>query len=115
MNIDEINKGEFKSLLNSEKIVTDAYQGKSLPYINLSRLEHKRWNAAHEMMGYETMTVDEFEAQKADKDGYKPSCQVLKKKHVCLVDWNELVNIPLKYDVRPYDTLVVLTSLQKQK
>lgn len=110
LNSNEINKEEFKSLLNSKEIVKNAYKGKSLPYINLSRLEHKRWNAAHEMMGYETMTVDEFEAQETDK-----TCQILKKKHVCLVDWNELSNLPLKYDVRPYDTLVVLTSLQKQK
>ena len=114
LRINEINKEEFKKQLTSEEIVTDAYKGKSLPYINLSRLEHKRWNAAHEMMGYETMTVDEFEAQEADENGYIPSCQVLKKKHVCLVDWNEIPKLPLKYDVRPYDTLVVLTSLQKQ-
>ena len=46
--------------------------------LNLARLEHLRWNASHEMLGY----------TKADKGIH--SCDERTKRHNCLRPWEEL-------------------------
>lgn len=45
--------------------------------LNMAMLEHLRWNAAHEMMGYVENTDDH-------------SCDELRKRHNCLKPWQQL-------------------------
>ena len=50
----------------------------NLAVLNLARLEHLRWNASHEMLGY----------VKAGKDLHE--CDERQRRHNCLRPWNEL-------------------------
>ena len=50
----------------------------NMAVLNLARLEHLRWNASHEMLGY----------WKANKDLH--SCDERTREHNCLRAWNEL-------------------------
>jgi len=80
---------------------------------NLSRLEHLRWNSALYAMGYETMTPDEYK-------NLAVKCDVRRKKHLCLIPWEDLgliksdarvpesqKNNPVQY----FDKAVVITTL----
>lgn len=68
--------------------------------LNLAILEHFRWNAAHELLGYET-NYDENQ------------CNERIRKHNCLRDWNELEEESLKasQDYKSFDFCVVDTSI----
>ena len=76
---------------------------------NIARLEHKRWIAAHEMMGYTRQTEDDYK-----KTGQKHDC--LHKRHLCLTEWSQL---PLLLDgnnnFQNYDSLVLTTSINIKK
>ena len=50
----------------------------NMAVLNLARLEHLRWNASHEMLGY----------RKGNKDLH--SCDERTREHNCLRPWNEL-------------------------
>lgn len=77
--------------------------------LNMAMLEHLRWNAAHEMMGYVENT-----------DGH--SCDELRKRHNCLKPWQQLdkesedttraVNNEYTEDYKLYDFGVVETTLK---
>lgn len=67
--------------------------------LNASICEHLRWNASHLMMGYICMT-DEVKAQD------KGTCNIKKKMHACIVDWNQLDK-----QIQKYDYYVVKTSI----
>lgn len=58
---------------------------------NLAITEHLRWNAAHEMMGY------------VSGDKNSTSCDDLKKKHNCLVPWEELDEVSNRSGYSYYD------------
>lgn len=58
---------------------------------NVSICEHLRWNASHLMMGYLPMT-DEVKKQNSG------TCNVRKRMHTCIVDWNKLDKLTQKYD-----------------
>lgn len=58
---------------------------------NASICEHLRWNASHLMMGYLPMT-DEVKKQNSG------TCDIRKRMHTCIVDWNELDKLTQKYD-----------------
>ncbi len=69
----------------------------------LAVLEHARWNAAHELMGYVR-----------DSDG--TCCDEREMHHNCLVSWAELDDVSAKADYQPtdyksYDYGVVETSI----
>lgn len=68
---------------------------------NLARGEHKRWNASHYAMGYVRMYKEEQENKKS-------SCKV-RKKHLCLVSWDELPKVSTT-DYQQYDRTVVQTT-----
>lgn len=68
---------------------------------NLARGEHKRWNASHYAMGYVRMYKEEQEGNN--------SCCRLRKKHLCLVPWEELPKIS-STDYQQYDRTVVQTT-----
>lgn len=58
--------------------------------INLSRLEHLRWVASHQLRGFT----------------YAPSRDLIRKTHECMLDWEELDSW-----TQAYDYLVVETSI----
>jgi hypothetical protein len=68
--------------------------------LNLAMCEHLRWNAAHEMLGYENNVSDEHR------------CNELTKKHNCLKDWQDLddESRACRCDYKEYDFGVVDTS-----
>lgn len=70
--------------------------------LNLAMCEHLRWNAAHEMLGYENNVSDEHK------------CNELTKKHNCLKDWQDLddESDATGYDYKAYDFGVVETSFK---
>ena len=67
--------------------------------LNLAMCEHLRWNAAHEMLGYENNVSDEHK------------CNELTKKHNCLKDWQNIddESDATGYDYKAYDFGVVDT------
>ncbi len=72
---------------------------------NLAQLEHARWVAAHELLGY---TVNDVEA----------CCNEHTRQHNCLVDWDQLDAESIKAscpgydcDYKSYDYSVVDTSI----
>jgi hypothetical protein len=70
--------------------------------LNLAMCEHLRWNAAHEMLGYEDNVSGEH------------NCNELTKKHNCLKDWQYLddESDACKCDYKAYDFGVVDTSFK---
>lgn len=74
---------------------------KSVFLENLARGEHKRWNAAHYAMGYTRLPKEEQVGG--------ASCCKARKKHLCLVSWEELPEISTT-DYQTYDRTVVQTS-----
>lgn len=72
-------------------------------FLNLSRCEHKRWNASHYALGYTLMSSSMY---KSDDNVYG-TCDLFHKQHACLVSWDEL---PAVGDYQKYDAAVVLTS-----
>ena len=60
--------------INYPRLSTDENQA----IINLARLEHLRWNASHEILGY----------RKANKDEH--GCNEQSRRHNCLRPWQEL-------------------------
>lgn|SRR5574344_428598 len=73
------------------------------PFLSsLARLEHKRWCASLYAMGYMPMSEEEF--QKLGKP-----CDVIHKKHRCLVDWDKLADFK-EANYQYYQELAVITS-----
>ena len=72
--------------------------------LNLAMCEHLRWNAAHEMLGYENNMSDEH------------NCNELTKKHNCLKDWQDMddESNATGYDYKAYDFGVIDTSFTLQ-
>ena len=69
---------------------------------NLAKSEHLRWCAFHYSFGFNAMSKQEFinrinqynhEIQQYGKSSIKPTKDMEKLKHVCLVDWDELDEI----------------------
>jgi hypothetical protein len=78
--------------------------------LNLARLEHLRWNASHEMLGY----------TKAREDLHR--CDERTREHNCLRPWQELddessatLNSKWPCDYKKYDFSVVDTSILLNK
>lgn len=73
--------------------------------LNLAKLEHARWIAAHELLGY-------------TPDTNTDSCDERTRSHNCMVDWEELDRASIKAsgptyvcDYKAYDYSVVDTSI----
>lgn len=74
---------------------------------NLAKLEHLRWNASHEILGYRTTPTEIPDGQRG--------CDETRMTHNCLVDWDELdkESDRIKYidDYKIYDYSVVETTI----
>ena len=63
---------------------------------NLLHIEHLRWNAFHFVNGWTKFTNQEMEQlskSKNNKSVYGDRKDIKRKKHACLVSWEELINI----------------------
>jgi len=86
---------------------TDLESKEQLLMDNLAKLEHLRWNASHEVLGYTPMPA------------YVPNnergCDEAKVTHNCLIDWEDLDNesdkIDYIRDYKIYDYGVVETTI----
>lgn len=92
-----------------------------LLFRNIARLEHFRWNAAHEAMGYQSYAKgDPYNTLVPDKDDKRHGCNETFKLHNCLIDWQELdaeMNDPKNEwhpDYKLYDFVVVTTTFMMQ-
>ncbi len=84
------------------KLKTSSTFDKNALMRNLAITEHLRWNAAHEMMGY----------VRGDKNS--TSCDDLKKKHNCLVPWEELDEVSNRSGYSYYDFCPFAQRLKEQ-
>lgn len=87
-----------------------------LLFRNLARLEHIRWNAAHELLGYQNYKDgDPNEVLVPEKDEDRHCCNETHKLHNCLIDWQDLEGEAKQIksfdaDYKLYDFYVVTTT-----
>lgn len=100
---DEAGKSTITgSMANLRYLGLDKYENEVM--LNLAMLEHLRWNAAHELLGY---TINRETSE----------CNERRRIHNCLRDWNELDEESIKSskswkcDYKSYDFCVVDTSI----
>lgn len=91
----------------------------------LSQMEHLRWCAFHRMMGYETMSPEEFDrrgaAWQAGQLREKIGKDTRHRRHACLIPWEELPALDLReekwtgkklnYQQMDYDNIMALPRL----
>lgn len=73
---------------NAQVIFTPEEQ---LLFLNLARLEHLRWNAAHEVLGYQNYAMGDPNCEFVKDEGeQRHGCNETFNLHNCLINWNEL-------------------------
>ena len=86
----------LRRLTGGERILTDIQRE------NIAKSEHLRWNAFHYTFGFEAMDIGEFVQRVKDRQAEilehgRSSIKITKdakrRKHVCLVGWDELDEI----------------------
>lgn len=102
----------------SQRVVSDDEQ---LLFRNLARLEHLRWNAAHEILGYQNYKDgDPNQIFVPDEGDRRHGCNETFKLHNCLIPWQDLeaeMNDPNNEwhpDYKLYDYIVVTTTFMMQ-
>lgn len=102
------------SLIAAEGDFTEQEQ---LLFRNLARLEHIRWNAAHEVLGYQSYKDGDPDFKLVPDEGDKRhGCNETFKLHNCLIDWQDLdaeMNDEKNIwhpDYKRYDFVVVTTT-----
>lgn len=84
-------------------------KGVSRLITNMAIMEHARWVAAHEMLGYSYREdIRDYNVGKPDAEKERDD---IRKHHPCMVEWERLPLLPEKYE-RLYDYLVVETTLR---
>lgn len=84
-------------------------KGVSRLITNMAIMEHARWVAAHEMLGYSYREdIRDYHVGKPDAEKERDD---IRKHHPCMVEWDRLPLLPEKYE-RLYDYLVVETTLR---
>jgi len=83
-------------------------KGVSRLITNMAIMEHVRWVAAHEMLGYSYREDIRDFSVKPDAEKERDD---IRKHHPCMVEWDRLPLLPEKYE-RLYDYLVVETTLR---
>lgn len=68
----------------------------------LAQTEHLRWNASHEILGYQ---------MGKDDDGFKDEAKLL---HGCLKDWNKLNDITKTYDYNIVDVSLDIIDINEE-
>lgn len=88
---------------------------------NMARLEHLRWMAAHEVLGYQSYAEGDKDCILVeDRNGNRHCCNETFKLHNCLTDWNlldqEANNVQNEWhpDYKRFDFIVVTTTLMLQ-
>lgn len=91
---------------NSNIIYPELTERENLIILRLAMLEHLRWNAAHELLGY------------VGRDDEIPECDEKTMRHNCLKDWDELDEESRRSekseypsDYKMYDFVVVDTTI----
>lgn len=100
----------------------DFTKQEQLLFRNLARLEHIRWNAAHEVLGYQSYKAGDPNCELVpDEDENRHGCNETFKLHNCLVDWqnldaemNDEKNI-WHPDYKLYDFVVVTTTFMMHR
>lgn len=95
----------------------DYSEQEQLLFRNLARLEHLRWNAAHEILGYQSYKDGDPDCILVpDKGDKRHCCHETFKLHNCLVDWQNLdaeMNDPKNEwhpDYKLYDYIVITAT-----
>lgn len=108
---------KFSRLGNMIAADGDFTEQEQLLFRNLARLEHIRWNAAHEVLGYQSYKAGDPNCELVPDEGEnRHGCNETFKLHNCLVDWqnldaemNDEKNI-WHPDYKLYDFVVVTTT-----
>lgn len=108
---------KFSRLGNMIAADGDFTEQEQLLLRNLARLEHIRWNAAHEVLGYQSYKAGDPNCELVPDEGEnRHGCNETFKLHNCLVDWqnldtemNDEKNI-WHPDYKLYDFVVVTTT-----
>lgn len=95
----------------------DFTEQEQLLFRNLARLEHIRWNAAHEVLGYQSYKDGDPDCKLVPDEGDKRhGCNETFKLHNCLIDWQNL-DVEMNDgkniwhpDYKLYDFVVVTTT-----
>lgn len=81
-------RGEkIKGYVTAEGNFTDIEQ---LLFRNIARLEHLRWNASHEMLGYCHFIYKENIDKLVEKEKERHGCKERYKVHNCILSWEHL-------------------------
>lgn len=105
-------------IVSADRMFTEQEQ---LLFRNIARLEHLRWNAAHEVLGYQSYKAgDPYMKLVPDKGGNRHGCNETYKLHNCLIDWQEL-DAEMNHeknewhsDYKLYDFIVLTTTFMMQ-
>lgn len=99
----------------TRRVVSDDEQ---LLFRNLACLEHLRWNAAHEVLGYQNyMDGDPVKTLVPDEGDRRHVCNETFKLHNCLIPWQDLdaemndSNNEWHPDYKKYDYIVITTTI----
>lgn len=102
-------------IIKSEDDMTDKEE---LLLRNLARFEHIRWNAAHEVLGYQSFNDGDKECLLVEDAGdNRHGCNETYKLHNCLIDWQDLdketnhEQNEWHPDYKRFDFIVLSTSL----
>lgn len=93
----------------------DFTEQEQLLFRNLARLEHLRWNAAHEMLGYQNYADGDPGMVLVKEKEDRHQCNERFKLHNCLVGWQKLdaeskMVKSYEADFKLYDFIVITTT-----
>lgn len=89
--------------------------------LNLARLEHIRWNASHEVLGYQGYEERDKDKKLVEKEAERHGCNETYRLHNCLIDWQQLDEesenaISEQYNYYPdyklFDYAVITTTIR---
>ena len=113
---DFVYNGIVSGIIRADGEFTEMEQ---LLFRNIARLEHLRWNASHEMLGYQSYASGDPKCELVeDENDNRHSCNERFKLHNCLISWQELdnetnhKNNAWHPDYKLYDFIVITTTLR---
>jgi hypothetical protein len=94
---------ELYQIVNTRKETTTSYESDNQDakrlLMNLAKVEHERWIAAHKLMGFT----------------HGPKTDMTKKQHENMVGWNELNELTRSYDCKVIETTIKLQYEKENK
>lgn len=93
VNAPEVDKPVCAMTHDTQKATKALTEGEELFLRNQARLEHLRWNASHEAMGY--ISLNAYIAKNGDDFSLEPyetkhTCSEVRRCHNCLIGWEDL-------------------------